>query len=40
VRASLPGKMGCFRGAKLLFRKNYPLPLIKGEGIKSIGLLD
>jgi len=31
---------GSLRGAKPLFRKNLPLPLIKGKGIKGIGFLD
>jgi hypothetical protein len=29
---------GSLRGATPLFRENLPLPLIKGKGIKGIGL--
>jgi len=29
---------GSLRGAKPLFRKNIPLPLDKGKGIKGMGL--
>jgi len=29
--------IGSLRGAKPLFRKNLPLPLDKGKGIKGIG---
>jgi len=29
--------MGSLRGASPLFRKNIPLPLNKGKGIKRIG---
>jgi len=32
--------MGSLRGAKPLFYKLFPLPLIKGKGIKGIGLPD
>jgi uncharacterized protein with PIN domain len=32
--------MGSERGAKPLFRKNLPLPLNKGKGIKGIGLIN
>jgi hypothetical protein len=31
--------IGSFRGTKSLFRKNPPLPLVKGKGIKGMGLL-
>jgi len=30
---------GSLRGAKLLYRNYLPLPLVKGKGIKGIGLL-
>jgi len=30
--------IGSFRGTSSLFRKNLPLPLVKGKGIKGIGL--
>jgi len=30
----------CLRGAKPLLRNYLPLPLIKGKGIKGIGLLN
>jgi hypothetical protein len=33
-----PEHYGCSRGALPLFRKNLPLPLFKGKGIKGIGL--
>jgi hypothetical protein len=29
--------IGSLRGTKSLFRKNLPLPLVKGKGIKGIG---
>jgi hypothetical protein len=31
---------GSLRGTKSLFRKNPPLPLDKGKGIKGMGLTD
>jgi len=30
---------GSLRGAKPLLKKNLPLPLIKGKGIKGIGFI-
>jgi hypothetical protein len=30
--------MRSLRGASPLFRKNLPLPLVKGKGIKGMGL--
>jgi hypothetical protein len=30
---------GSLRGASPLFTENLPLPLIKGKGIKGIGLI-
>jgi len=32
--------MGSLRGTSSLLRKNLPLPLIKGKGIKGIGLIN
>jgi len=32
--------IGSLRGTKSLFRKNLPLPLAKGKGIKGMGLIN
>jgi len=34
------GLSGNLRGAQPLLSKNHPLPLVKGKGIKGIGLLN